>query len=54
MLGECYAGNILNYNINNACVMTANVIDEVSYANPYDDSYDEFLNHFFQINFTAF
>lgn len=47
LLGECYAGNILQYDIGNACVMTANMRDKVSYARPYGNDYDEFLYHFF-------
>lgn len=45
LLGECYAGNILDYNISNACVMTANIKGKVSYA-WYMRNYDEFLYHF--------
>ena len=47
LLGECYAGNILQYDIKNACVMTANMMNMVSYARPYSKDYDEFLYHFF-------
>ncbi len=47
LLGQCYAGNILQYNIKNACVMTANMRGMPSYASPYNTDYDEFLYHFF-------
>ena len=45
LLGECFAGNILDYNISNACVMTANIKRKVSYA-WITRNYDEFLYHF--------
>lgn len=45
LLGECFAGNILDYNISNACVMTANTKGKVSFAWKGRD-YDEFLYHF--------
>lgn len=45
LLGECYAGNILDYEIMNACVMTANMKGKVSYA-LRGREYDEFLYHF--------
>ena len=45
LLGECFAGNILDYNISNACVMTANAKGKVSYA-WHTRNYDEFLYHF--------
>lgn len=45
LLGQCFAGNILDYKINNACVMTANIKGEPSYA-CMGQNYDEFLYHF--------
>lgn len=45
LLGECYAGNILDYDISNACIMTANIKGKVSYAWK-GRNYDEFLYHF--------
>lgn len=47
LLGECYAGNILRFDIDNACVMTANMSGMRSYTNPLNSDYDEFLYHFF-------
>lgn len=47
LLGECFAGNILKNDINNACIMTANMSGMESYTNPYNNDYDEFLYHFF-------
>ena len=46
-LGECYAGNILKFDINNSCVITANMKDLPSYTNPYYGKYDELIYHFF-------
>ena len=47
LLGQCFAGNILDYEIENACVLTANMKGLESYTNPYKAQYDEFLYHFF-------
>ena len=47
LLGECYAGNILQFDINNSCIMTANMQGLSSYASPYNAEYDEFFYHFF-------
>lgn len=47
VLGECYAGNILRYNIKNGCILTANQEGFPSYANPPAYEYDEFILHFF-------
>lgn len=47
ILGECFAGNILDYEISNACVLTANQKGMESYTNPYELRYDEFIYHFF-------
>lgn len=47
VLGECFAGNILQYDVENACVITANMSGMCSYANPNNLNYDEFLYHFF-------
>lgn len=48
ILGECYGGNILSMDVDNACIVTANDKDCVSYAcldwERY--AYDEFLLHF--------
>lgn len=46
ILGECFAGNILKYNITNSCIFTANEEGKPSYASLQND-YDEFLYHFF-------
>lgn len=46
ILGECFAGNILKYEITNSCIFTANKQGEPSYAGLKED-YDEFLYHFF-------
>lgn len=58
VLGQCYAGNILNLPVRNALVLTANKPDCVSYARIYKEEiqkgskiyqyeYDEFLYQFF-------
>lgn len=47
ILGECYAGNILQYDIENSCIITANMSGMPSYVNPDNMIYDEFLYHFF-------
>lgn len=44
--GECFAGNILNYNISNSCIFTANERNKPSYA-CLRTNYDEFLYHLF-------
>lgn len=46
LLGQCYAGNILDYEIHNACVITANMKGLPSYTNPFNGKYDEFFYHF--------
>ena len=45
LLGECYAGNILDYDISNSCIMTANLKGKISYAWK-GRNYDEFFYHF--------
>lgn len=47
ILGECYAGNFLQYDVDNACIITANMSGMLSFANPNNPEYDEFLYHFF-------
>lgn len=46
ILGECFAGNILKYDIANSCIFTANEQDKPSYAD-LRRNYDEFIYHFF-------
>lgn len=48
ILGECYGGNILNMDVDNACIVTANDKGFVSYAclDCKRYAYDEFLLHF--------
>lgn len=46
LLGQCFAGNILDYQIHNACVITANMKGMESYTNPFNYQYDEFFYHF--------
>lgn len=46
VLGQCYAGNILDYEIENSCVITANMKDLESYTNPNKKQYDELFYHF--------
>ena len=46
LLGQCYAGNILDYDICNACIITANMKGLQSYTNPHNIYYDEFFYHF--------
>ena len=46
VLGECFAGNILKYDIVNSCIFTANEPDKPSYAD-LRRNYDEFIYHFF-------
>lgn len=47
ILGECYAGNILDYDIENSTVITANKKGLPSYSNPFSAEYDELILHFF-------
>ena len=51
ILGQCFAGNILEYEISNACVFTANEQGALSYAHMTKTNrsclYDEFIYHFF-------
>lgn len=48
VLGECFGGNILKYNILNSCIFTANEKDKPSYARIIGKClYDEFIYHFF-------
>lgn len=48
ILEECYGGNILDMNVENACIVTANERGLVSYGclNSKQYEYDEFLLHF--------
>lgn len=48
VFGQCYAGNILDMEVNNSCVVTANVQGKASYGclGKFRDEYDEFLLHF--------
>lgn len=51
ILGECYGGNILKYDIQNSCIFTANEYGKPSYAHITRKNksyvYDEFIYHFF-------
>ena len=51
ILGECYGGNILKYDILNSCIFTANEQGKPSYAHIIPSRktflYDEFIYHFF-------
>ena len=47
ILGECYGGNILNWDIENSCIVTANERGCVSYTNPQKPDYDELIRHLF-------
>lgn len=47
LLGQCYGGNMLRYDIKNCCLLTSNAEGKVSYCNPFNDMYDEFIFHFF-------
>lgn len=46
ILGECFAGNMLKYDIDNSCIFTANERGKPSYA-CLKHNYDEFIYHFF-------
>ncbi len=47
LLGQCFGGNILKYDIQNSCLLTSNMEGKASYCNPFNDRYDEFIVHFF-------
>lgn len=47
ILGECFGGNILNWNIENACIITANEMGQPSYTSPLKPDYDELIRHMF-------
>lgn len=49
LLGQCFAGNILDYQIHNACVLTANMKGLESYTSPLSYQYDEFFIIFFRL-----
>ncbi len=45
VLGQCFSGNILKYDISNSCIFTANEQNKPSYS--FRENYDEFVYHFF-------
>lgn len=51
ILGECFGGNMLMYDIVNSCIITANKPGKLSYAHLVLSNgnclYDEFIYHFF-------
>lgn len=47
ILGECYGGNILDWKIDNSCIITANEKGQLSYTNPDKMEYDELILHLF-------
>ncbi len=50
IMGQCYGGNIMKYNIKNTCIVTANGENLPSFSRLFtvgeEPKYDEFLYHF--------